>query len=57
MIEGHDYRIGRISARDNGYVSIFNHLVDDSSQTVASIGKVDDSHFLLRSSDTFPQSV
>lgn len=30
MIKGHDYCIWRISARNNRYVSILNHLVDDS---------------------------
>lgn len=30
MIEGHDYRVRRVSTRDNGYVSILNHLVDNS---------------------------
>ncbi len=53
MIEGHDYCIWRVSTRDNGYVSILNHLVDNSSKVVASIGKVDDSHLLLRSFNTY----
>jgi hypothetical protein len=45
VIEGHHDRIRCIAARDDGDVSILNHLVDNSPQTVASIGKVDDSHF------------
>lgn len=29
MIEGHDDGVGRISARNDGYVSILNYLVDN----------------------------
>jgi hypothetical protein len=47
VIEGHDHCIGRMTPRNKGDIRIFNHLVDDSPKTAASIGKINDSHVAL----------
>lgn len=40
MIEGHDYGVRRVSARDDGDVGILNHLIDDGSQAVRASEKL-----------------